>query len=33
MAVSTVTTLPIINLYFFTQGTFIQGTTLSGLKE
>ena len=32
MAASTVTTLPIIILFFFTQRTFIQGITLTGLK-
>ncbi|HIE51470.1 MAG TPA: carbohydrate ABC transporter permease [Armatimonadetes bacterium] len=32
MAVSTVMTLPIIVLFFFTQRTFIQGLTTSGLK-
>jgi multiple sugar transport system permease protein len=32
MAVSTVFTLPIIILFFFTQRTFIQGITLTGIK-
>jgi len=32
MAVSTVVTLPIIILFFFTQRTFIQGITMTGLK-
>lgn len=32
MAVSTVVTIPIIILFFFTQRTFIQGITLTGLK-
>ncbi len=32
MAVSTVVTLPIIVLFFFTQRTFIQGITMSGIK-
>jgi multiple sugar transport system permease protein len=32
MAVSTVMTVPIIVLFFFTQRTFIQGITLTGLK-
>jgi multiple sugar transport system permease protein len=32
MAVSTVVTLPIIVLFFFTQRTFIQGMTMSGIK-
>jgi multiple sugar transport system permease protein len=32
MAVSTIMTLPIIALYFFTQRTFIQGITMSGIK-
>ena len=32
MAVSTIMTLPIILLYFFTQRTFIQGITMSGIK-
>ncbi|HUV05896.1 MAG TPA: carbohydrate ABC transporter permease [Armatimonadota bacterium] len=32
MAVSTVTTVPIIILFFFTQRTFIQGITLTGIK-
>ncbi|MBD3177883.1 MAG: ABC transporter permease subunit [Armatimonadia bacterium] len=32
MAVSTVMTVPIIILFFFTQRTFIQGITLTGLK-
>lgn len=33
MAASTVATIPIILLFFFTQRTFIQGITLTGLKE
>ena len=32
MAVSTVMTVPIIVLFFFTQRTFIQGITLTGIK-
>ncbi len=32
MAAATVTTLPVIILFFFTQKTFIQGITLTGLK-
>jgi multiple sugar transport system permease protein len=32
MAMSTVITIPIIILFFFTQRTFIQGITMSGLK-
>lgn len=32
MAVSTVMTVPIIALFFFTQRTFIQGITLTGIK-
>jgi multiple sugar transport system permease protein len=32
MAVSTVVTVPIIVLFFFTQKTFIQGMTMSGIK-
>ena len=32
MAVSTVVTVPIIILFFFTQRTFIQGITLTGIK-
>ena len=32
MAVSTVVTIPIIVLFFFTQKTFIQGITMSGIK-
>ncbi|MCX6374867.1 MAG: carbohydrate ABC transporter permease [Armatimonadetes bacterium] len=32
MAVSTVVTVPIILLFFFTQRTFIQGITLTGIK-
>ncbi len=32
MAVSTVVTVPIIVLFFFTQRTFIQGITLTGIK-
>jgi len=33
MAVSTVVTVPIIILFFFTQRTFIQGITLTGIKQ
>lgn len=33
MAVSTVVTIPIIVLFFFTQRTFIQGMTMSGIKS
>jgi len=33
MAVSTVVTVPIIVLFFFTQRTFIQGMTMSGIKQ
>lgn len=32
LAVSTVVTLPIVVLFFFTQRTFIQGITMTGLK-
>ena len=32
MAASTLVTLPIIMLFFFTQKTFIQGISLTGLK-
>lgn len=32
MAVSTVVTIPIIVIFFFTQRTFIQGMTMSGIK-
>jgi len=32
MAVSTVVTIPIIIIFFFTQRTFIQGMTMSGIK-
>ena len=32
MAVTTVVTIPIIILFFFTQRTFIQGMTMSGIK-
>jgi multiple sugar transport system permease protein len=32
MAVSTVMTIPILVLFFFTQRTFIQGITMSGIK-
>ena len=32
MAASTVVTIPIIVLFFFTQRTFIQGMTMSGIK-
>lgn len=33
MAVSTVVTIPIIVMFFFTQRTFIQGITMTGLKQ
>jgi multiple sugar transport system permease protein len=33
MAVSTVVTIPIIVVFFFTQKTFIQGMTMSGMKS
>lgn len=33
MAASTLVTLPIVVLFFFTQKTFIQGISLTGLKE
>jgi multiple sugar transport system permease protein len=33
MAASTLVTLPIIILFFFTQKTFIQGISITGLKE
>ncbi|MGB9588869.1 MAG: carbohydrate ABC transporter permease, partial [Armatimonadota bacterium] len=33
MAVSTVFTVPIIILFFFTQRTFIQGITFTGIKQ
>lgn len=33
MAVSTLTVLPIVLLFFFTQRTFIEGITFSGIKE
>jgi multiple sugar transport system permease protein len=33
MAVSTLTVLPIVILFFFTQRTFIEGITFSGIKE
>jgi len=33
MAASTLVLLPIVVLFFFTQRTFIQGVTLTGLKE
>jgi len=33
MAVSSVVTIPIIVLFFFTQRTFIQGITLTGMKQ
>ncbi|NPV80868.1 MAG: carbohydrate ABC transporter permease [Firmicutes bacterium] len=33
MAAATMVTLPIIVLFFFTQKTFIQGITLTGIKE
>lgn len=32
MAASTVTILPIIIMYFFTQRTFIEGIALTGVK-
>ncbi|MHB9035527.1 MAG: carbohydrate ABC transporter permease [Armatimonadota bacterium] len=32
MAVSTVVTIPIVVMFFFTQRTFIQGMTMSGIK-
>lgn len=32
MAVSTIVTIPIIVIFFFTQKTFIQGMTMSGIK-
>jgi multiple sugar transport system permease protein len=32
MAVSTVMTAPILLLFFFTQRTFIQGITMTGIK-
>jgi multiple sugar transport system permease protein len=32
MAVATLMTVPIIVLFFFTQRTFIQGISLTGLK-
>lgn len=32
MAVSTVVTIPIIVIFFFTQRTFVQGMTMSGIK-
>jgi multiple sugar transport system permease protein len=32
MAMSTVITFPIIAIFFFTQRTFIQGITMTGLK-
>ncbi len=32
MAAATVTVAPVIILFFFTQKTFIQGVTLTGLK-
>jgi len=32
MAASTIVVLPIILLFFFTQRTFIQGITVTGLK-
>ena len=32
MAVSTLVTVPIVVLFFFTQRTFIQGITLTGIK-
>jgi multiple sugar transport system permease protein len=32
MAASTIATLPIILIFFFTQRTFIQGITFSGIK-
>jgi multiple sugar transport system permease protein len=33
MAVSTVVTVPLIVLFFFTQRTFVQRITMTGLKE
>ena len=33
MAASTVVVLPIVVLFFFTQRTFIQGITMTGLKQ
>jgi multiple sugar transport system permease protein len=33
MAAATLVTLPVIVLFFFTQKTFIQGITLTGIKE
>ena len=33
MAASTLVLIPIVFLFFFTQRTFIQGVTLTGLKE
>lgn len=33
MAASTVMTIPIVFLFFFAQKTFIQGITLTGLKQ
>jgi multiple sugar transport system permease protein len=32
MAVTTVLTVPVIVLFFFTQRTFIQGIALTGIK-
>ena len=32
MAVSTVVTIPLIILFFFTQRTFVQGITMTGIK-
>ena len=32
MAAATITTLPVILVFFFTQRTFIQGITFSGIK-
>ena len=33
MAISTLITIPVIILFFFTQKTFIQGITLTGIKR
>jgi multiple sugar transport system permease protein len=32
MAISTLVTIPIVIMFFFTQKTFIQGITMSGIK-
>ena len=32
MAVSTIVTVPIVAIFFFTQRTFIEGISLTGLK-